>query len=97
MQGKGFLIVYTVQGSAGVPTYGPVGPPVEFFVMCVEINLLTCILFHFGTSLPPVWRCNGTPMEIFYQLCLLRLKAGILPLVNPHRTRLITDNNVEKE
>ena len=97
MQGKGFLVVSTVQGSAGVPTYGPVGPPVEFSVMCVEINLLTCILFHFGTSLPPVWRCNETPMEILHQLCVLRLKGGLLPSVNPHRTRLITDHSVETE
>ena len=89
MQGKGFLIVSAVQGSAGVPTYGPVGPPVEFSVMCVEINLLTCILFHFGTSLPPAWRCNEAPMEILHQLCV--------PSVNPHRTRLRTGHNVEME
>ena len=54
MQGKGFLTVSTVRGSAGVPTYGPVGPPVICSVMRVEINLLTCILFHFGTSFSPV-------------------------------------------
>ena len=56
MQGKGFLVVSTVQGSAGVPTYGPVGPPVEFSVMCVEINLLTCICF---TSVPRYLPCGG--------------------------------------
>ena len=96
MQGKGFLIVFTVRKSAWVPTYGPVGPPVEFSVMCVEINLLTYILFHFGTSLPPVWGCNETSMGILHQLCVLRLKNGRLPSVNPHRTWLIKEYYVVK-